>query len=226
LGAPIFVDGERFGTINFSSPKQSRPFIKQDIELARLFAEWVGHEIARNNDIYALEQAHRKLEIVANTDALTGLANRGCLEKTLLEQMSHCQTYDRPLTVALFDFDHFKSINDTFGHSAGDAALIQFSRLTEQFCRKGDFYGRWGGEEFLALFPNANIQETTTVLERLNKQLAETGVQYQGELIHLTTSVGVTLLRKDDDLDALLKRVDMLLYMAKENGRNRIEADE
>lgn len=223
LGAPIFVDGDRFGTLNFSSPNPTRPFIRQDIELVRLFAEWVGHEIARNNDLNALKKAHQQLELIANTDALTGLANRGSIECALKKSIKAYQHLHCDLTIAIFDFDYFKSINDTYGHDAGDSALKQFSSIVKRLCRKEDLYGRWGGEEFLAIYPNTDLDGTKILLNRLTQELSNSGIVYQEQKINLTTSIGVTSLRPEDNHTEFLKRADSLLYKAKSNGRNRIE---
>ncbi|MDN3679279.1 diguanylate cyclase [Vibrio tapetis subsp. quintayensis] len=223
LGAPIFVDGQRYGTLNFSSPESTRSFTGQDIELVRMFAEWVGHEIARNNDIGALKRAHNQLKVVANTDALTQLSNRGCTECILKKQVNLSHQYEKDLVVAIFDFDHFKAINDNFGHNAGDAALKHFSRLVSEFCRADDLYGRWGGEEFLAIYPNTNKVGVEKLLNRLLVKLKEQGVEFEGETIPLTVSVGVAQLVKNDSADSLLSRADQALYRAKDKGRDRIE---
>ncbi|SON48474.1 diguanylate cyclase [Vibrio tapetis] len=223
LGAPIFVDGKRFGTLNFSSPESTRSFTGQDVELVRMFAEWVGHELARNNDISALKHAHDQLKVVANTDALTQLANRGCTECILKKQVSLSLQYEKDLVVAIFDFDHFKAINDNFGHNAGDAALKYFSRLVSEFCRADDVYGRWGGEEFLAIYPNTNKAGVEILLNRLLVKLKEKGIDFEGEMIPLTVSVGVAQLIKNDNAGSLISRADNALYRAKDKGRDRIE---
>lgn len=223
IGAPIFVDGLRYGTLNFSSNNPTKPFIRQDFELIRLFAEWVGHEIARKNDIKALKKAHDQLEILANTDALTGLVNRGFLEQELQDSIDKNVQYRREMVVALFDFDNFKTINDKFGHSVGDEALRVFARVVNEFGRSEDVYGRWGGEEFMAILPTKNIQGISVSLTRLQKQIREAGLKIAEQELILTVSVGVTMLRDDDDIHSILKRVDTLLYKAKDNGRDRIE---
>lgn len=223
LGAPIFVDGERFGTLNFSSPEPTRPFIHQDIAIVRLFAEWIGHEVARNNDLSALENTRKQLEYIANTDALTGLANRGCIEKTLTELIINVQHNNKPLVVAILDFDHFKSINDTYGHNAGDEVLILFGNIVKGLCRKNDFYGRWGGEEFLAIFPGSEIQGVLKLLERVMTELRHASVLSIPESTKLTLSAGVTSLKAEDNIDSILHRVDQLLYEAKNNGRDQIK---
>ncbi|WED28539.1 diguanylate cyclase [Vibrio sp. DW001] len=223
IGVPVFVDGLRYGTLNFSSNSPTKPFIRQDYELIRLFAEWVGHEIARNNDLDALKNAHDQLEILANTDALTGLANRGFLEQVLQDYLQNRFRHKHGLVVALFDFDNFKDINDKHGHDIGDEALKVFAHVANEFSRSDDVYGRWGGEEFLAIFPTKNVQGVSTSLERLQNNIRQAGLKIADKAIILTVSVGVTMLEDADDIYTLLKRVDTLLYKAKDNGRDRIE---
>ncbi|RKF19978.1 sensor domain-containing diguanylate cyclase [Alginatibacterium sediminis] len=226
LGAPIFVDGERYGTLNFSSPSPTKAFIRQDIEIVRLFAEWVGHEIAREHDLKALENAHAQLEILANTDALTGLANRGCTDRFLHEQINVAHRLERELVVAILDFDHFKHVNDNYGHHVGDESLKAFASIIKQLARSQDLWGRWGGEEFLVIFPNGSIEGATTSIERVMTQLKAVKLSSEAQDLQLTMSAGVSSLRSDDTEKSLLARVDSLLYKAKENGRDQIQSDD
>ncbi|WP_238596769.1 diguanylate cyclase [Psychromonas sp. psych-6C06] len=225
LGAPIFVDGERYGTLNFSSPEPTRPFIKQDIELVRLFAEWVGHEIARNHDLNALKEAQQQLELLANTDMLTGIANRRSIDEALQKQLANSNRYNLSMSVAIFDFDHFKVVNDTYGHHVGDQALKLFGDLINKMSREGDFYGRWGGEEFLAIFPSTDLMGAKTFVERLQQRLKSMPIKHQDNDIIITLSVGIVIRKANDNSDSIVRRADELLYKAKENGRDRIELD-
>ncbi|MBY5945775.1 diguanylate cyclase [Photobacterium rosenbergii] len=225
LGAPIFVDGTRFGTLNFSSPKPCRPFIRQDYELVKLFSEWVGHEIGRDNDIKALERANKQMNTIANTDSLTRLANRRFTEQTLCELLQSSLRLEKDLSIAIIDFDHFKQINDQHGHSTGDQALQLFSELVSSNSRNSDFYGRWGGEEFLAIFPNTGIQGASVILERLMSQLSTSSINHNNAPIQLSVSIGLTSINTEDNKDTLLLRADKLLYKAKQNGRNQLQHD-
>lgn len=223
LGAPIFVDGERYGTLNFSSPNPTRPFTHQDIELVRLFSEWIGHELARVGDLQALKDAQQKLEAIANTDVLTGLYNRRSLEKTLEIEIARCKRYHHALTIAIIDFDHFKQVNDLHGHAAGDAALRHFADIALQQSRDVDIFGRWGGEEFLAVFPDTNLEGALITLERIQSAIRNQPLDFKEITIPLSVSVGCSLLKDGDGKDSLLHRADEALYIAKENGRDRIE---
>lgn len=222
LGSTIFVDGERYGTLNFSSPSPTRPFTDEDIELVRLFAEWIGHELARKRDIDALEQAHSQLEHQARTDVLTGLVNRRYAEQNLQQQLQQAQRYDRPLAVALLDFDHFKALNDSQGHSAGDQVLVRFSETARQVSRQSDVFARWGGEEFLAILPETDEAGAVMLLERLCAKMKNTDVNPNGTPVTLTLSIGIAMLHPDDTIETLVRRADEAMYQAKDEGRDRI----
>lgn len=224
LGTPIFVDGARYGTLNFSSPEPTRPFIRQDFDLIRLFAEWIGHEIARNNDLLELKNAHQQMRILADTDALTGLPNRGCTERVMNQYLNRVKgsASRRKLACALFDFDYFKSINDNYGHHIGDEVLKLFAQSVQIGCRDDDHYGRWGGEEFLAIFPDKSAEDVLPILQRLKKEMYGRPIRSKGEVIVPTFSIGLTDCQ-GDSINEVLKRVDGLLYKAKDNGRDRIE---
>ncbi|MGR5065263.1 diguanylate cyclase [Photobacterium sp. DNB22_13_2] len=225
LGTPIFVDGTRFGTLNFSSPEPCRPFVRQDYELVKLFSEWVGHEIGRNNDIKALERANVQMKIIANTDPLTGLANRRSIEHTLQDLIDSSKRLDRQLSVAIIDFDHFKRINDQYGHSAGDQALKLFSEIVSSTSRQSGLYGRWGGEEFLAILPDTDIKGAAVILKRIMNQVSITSLESKGSVFNVTVSVGLTSLNVDDVMDTVLSRADSLMYKAKQGGRNKLFHD-
>ncbi|KFI09125.1 diguanylate cyclase, partial [Vibrio sp. B183] len=214
LGAPVFVDGHRYGTLNFSSPEPTKAFSQQDRELIRLFAGWIGHELARLNDLAALEEAHCQLEKLAHTDSLTGLANRRVIEKSLNEHWALYERYKTGFVVALFDFDHFKKLNDQYGHAAGDAALQRFGDFIRTMTRKQDVYGRWGGEEFLAVMPCTDLKGAMVLVERLVKAVCRTPMTFQGQSISLSLSVGVTEAGRAVSAEALLQRADELLYKA------------
>lgn len=226
IGCPIFVDGERYGTLNFSSDSPCRPFVRQDFELVKLFSNWIGHELARQRDINALKDASKEMESIANTDSLTGLKNRRFMEEALKHLIVNGVERQAPLAVAIIDFDHFKLLNDKYGHSAGDEALTSFGKLARTISRKSDIYGRWGGEEFVAVFPGLDLKDAEKVLLRLTKKLKALSLSAPAEDAVLTVSIGLTSLRMEDTSDSLIQRADKLLYEAKENGRDQIQTGE
>lgn len=225
LGSTIFVDGERYGTLNFSSPEPTRPFTAQDMELVRLFAEWIGHELARKRDLEELERTQQELALQARTDALTGLYNRRYMEERLAGELERAKRYGHTLTLALFDFDHFKNLNDTYGHAAGDEALKLFADTATSLSRKSDVVARWGGEEFLAAFPATGENGAITFLERLSDEIRTADFAPEGEDIPLTMSIGVATAQSNDDLDTVISRADAAMYLAKTQGRDRIRSE-
>lgn len=160
------------------------------------------------------ERLRRELEHAASFDALTGLANR----RVLTERGEAWVVEGRALAVAIIDVDHFKTVNDRFGHAAGDVALRHVAERLRSSSRPGDLAARQGGEEFVLLFDAPTIEVARAVAERLREAIA---AEPCGSTA-LTVSIGVTL-RSDQSLDELLRRADQALYRAKSNGRNRVE---
>ena len=168
----------------------------------------------------------RRLRTLAATDELTGAANRRGILAFLDAQLSDSRRSDTPLSVVAFDIDHFKRINDTQGHDAGDRALRQVVALAGQGGRASDRLGRTGGEEFMLVLPAASRQIAAEIAERI-RQLVETGsFDEAAPGLRVTVSLGVaTWAGTGQDAAALLKRADEALYRAKESGRNRVEVD-
>lgn len=157
---------------------------------------------------------------LAHSDSLTGLANRRHMQKLLELEATKAQSFQRPFSVLLLDLDFFKSINDQWGHAIGDQALREVSRLLSDLVRDSDTIARWGGEEFLALFPGATAPQAAQVAERLRETLSRSTIA--GNL-KLTISIGVAEYTPKESLETLLQHADIALYNAKEKGRNRVE---
>jgi diguanylate cyclase (GGDEF)-like protein len=159
--------------------------------------------------------------VLALTDSLTGLANRRCVFERL-DHFARVSPEDgQPLAVVLFDLDHFKRINDKYGHQTGDAVLKRVTELTRRQVRNGDIVGRIGGEEFVWLLPNVDAPRARDLAERLREVIdQESG---QGGLPRVTISLGMALLRKGDTPEQLIARADEALYRAKESGRNCVQ---
>lgn len=160
---------------------------------------------------------------LARTDSLTGLWNRGYFMELAGREVARCLRSGAYLSLLIVDVDYFKAVNDTYGHDVGDQALISLSSLLRQSVREVDVVGRLGGEEFVVMLPDANLDEATAVSERVAEAVRSTPLQYGGARVPLTVSVGLTSLQQDDDLDAVLKFADIALYAAKKNGRDRVE---
>lgn len=167
-----------------------------------------------------LEEALEMNRMLANRDGLTGLPNRRYLEPLLAQQMEEAHRYRRPLTLAVLDIDHFKSVNDRHGHAVGDRIIAGIGKTMAEVIRTADVAARWGGEEFVVLYPETDIDGARTVSERLRSQVENT---CYAEGVLVTISIGLAEVRKDDTAGTLFERADAALYDAKHNGRNRIE---
>ena len=175
--------------------------------------------------IYALDITQRKrdeeeIHLLATTDSLTGIANRREFSSILAREVERAKRYGVPMSLAMYDLDYFKRVNDTFGHDVGDYVLQAVTDLVKENIRATDVVARWGGEEFMVLMPQSDMQAARIVAEKLRLAIAGHGFDKVGEL---TASFGVAAFEPQDDLNSLLKRVDDALYLAKERGRNRVE---
>jgi diguanylate cyclase (GGDEF)-like protein len=159
----------------------------------------------------------------SRVDGLTKLFNRRYGSELLGHEIERSRKYDRMLAVALIDIDHFKRVNDTLGHPAGDAVLVAMSAELQRASRDSDVVVRWGGEEFLFAFPNTDLSKGVGIIERFRKSLASMPITVpSGEEVTVTISGGVAELERSDTVDALVARADDALYRAKESGRNRL----
>lgn len=168
------------------------------------------------------EMQERSLTTMATRDSLTGLFNRRFSSDYLRQISMQQQRSKTPCSIALLDIDHFKHINDRHGHKAGDACLVQISDILTQHFRSSDVLCRWGGEEFLLIFPGTSIKEIIPVIESFRQCLHDNPTQHHGEQILLTMSMGVTNMPPGVPYDVVINRADRLLYRAKAEGRDRI----
>ena len=186
-------------------------------------AETKSKELASVNQ--ALQTANLRLEELSVTDGLTGVFNHRKLHESLAEEISLARRLGHPLSLAMADLDHFKRLNDSLGHQAGDEALRMFAEWLQESVREVDVVGRYGGEEFLILLVNCNLADGLAVAEKLRDRVeTNSKLGLFQDLGGFTVSMGVAQLGEDMDADALVAAADSALYRAKENGRNRIEA--
>ena len=172
-----------------------------------------------------LSEAKDSLEKVANTDELTELANRRSLLQQLKAEVDRAHRYQRPLSLVLLDLDHFKRVNDTYGHAVGDDVLRATARAMEHVCRDLDLPGRMGGEEFAVLLPETDPEGAQIVADRLRIEIARCLHEPGGDAsFRVTASLGVATLvpGSDRDIEDLMQAADEALYRAKELGRNRV----
>ena len=174
----------------------------------------------------ALRQLHRsrRLHRMAMTDPLTGVANRRKLEHAGALGIEHARSLGEPLSLVALDVDHFKAVNDTHGHAAGDRVLQELAKACQRALRQVDRFGRVGGEEFVALLPGSDAIAATQVAERLRAEVKAMALDDVAPGLCVTVSLGVTqLLPGEDTLEQLLRRADRALYQAKEQGRDRVD---
>ncbi|GAB4090541.1 diguanylate cyclase [Hydrogenophaga soli] len=166
---------------------------------------------------------HQALERRANTDELTSLPNRRAFMLQAQQELAHLARHRGSLSVLMLDIDHFKRVNDTHGHQAGDAVLVALAQMCRHSLRECDHIGRIGGEEFAVLLPNTSAGHALETAERLRLTLTNTPIHLaQGTPLKVTVSIGVTTTSGDQDIEALLRHADDALYQAKNQGRNRV----
>ena len=164
-----------------------------------------------------LQIANAQLSNLATTDTLTGAWNRRYFEQELQRELIQSHRYGEPLSLLMFDIDHFKAINDRYGHPMGDAVLVGLTRLVQHNLRAADTLARWGGEEFILMMPHCDAEEAVRLAEKLRVLLAEQAFETVSQV---TASFGVAQCWPDDSPQSLIKRVDRALYQAKADGRN------
>ncbi len=179
-------------------------------------------ELEQNNS--SLRQKIVELEEQVGKDALTGINNRTHMEKIISREMSRVTRYNRKLSIIMLDFDHFKKINDRFGHTVGDAALKELSMFIKEIIRETDVPFRYGGEEFLILLPNTTAEQAKLFAERIRLAIEKHTFQckLKGEF-ECTISAGIAECDRNDPSPVnFISRADVALYESKESGRNRV----
>ncbi len=159
----------------------------------------------------------------AQTDALTGIPNRLAYEERLDQEIARWKRFSTPLVLLIWDVDHFKRINDSFGHKAGDKVLRTIARTLAGSVRETDFIARYGGEEFVHLMTGAELADCVAVADKLRELIAATGFHFRGRSVTITASCGLTQFRDGDSTESWFERADKALYRAKQAGRNRCE---
>ncbi len=175
-----------------------------------------------NKKIETLQQQMEKIKQEIVIDPLTRAYNRRAYDQKIKHEFMGFKRYGRPTALAIADIDHFKQVNDTFGHHAGDMVLQNLSRLMKREIREIDVLARYGGEEFALILPHTLYPQACDVAERIRRKIEGTKMEYKGKTFSVTVSFGVGSLKHDDTLESYVERVDRALYQAKDKGRNRV----
>jgi two-component system cell cycle response regulator len=201
-------------------------FISRPIERNELKAR-VRTQIRRHRYAMELRQSVNNTIALAVTDDLTGLYNRRYFDRHLSVLLGKAQAQERNMAVMILDIDHFKSVNDTYGHDAGDMVLREFSARVKRNIRGVDLACRFGGEEFVVLMPDTDVLNAELVAERVRQAIAEKAFDVNSSRpLVVTVSVGVSFIESQVDTpETLIKRADLALYRAKREGRNRVILD-
>lgn len=169
--------------------------------------------------VHMEEERHR-----ARTDPLTGLPNRAAYDEHIAHELERWNRYQQGFSIAVADLDHFKNINDSYGHLAGDKVLRLVGKILHKQSRNSDMLSRYGGEEFVIIMPGTEVTAAVQAMEKLRKAIASSPFNFYGKPVNVTMSFGVTQIAASDDLDKLFARADKALYRAKQNGRNQTVA--
>lgn len=202
---------------HYQQTDQAQQFLAE--QLQTLGAKIKTMEVEAEKNRTTLE-AHRQKAL---HDPLTELPNREAYNERASAEVQRWQRYGRPLTIAIFDIDHFKRINDTYGHQAGDRVIKVIGRSIAKRLREVDFFCRYGGEEFVALMPETDSATALSVLEKVRDAIANAAFNYKDQPMSITLSVGLTEFKTNDSLESAFERADQALYTAKSSGRNRCQ---
>ncbi|MEE2731066.1 MAG: diguanylate cyclase [Pseudomonadota bacterium] len=176
---------------------------------------------AKLNNI--LLEANRKLDFYASMDSLTSLYNRRFFMKLANSEVERAKRYQHPVTFMMLDLDHFKNINDQYGHLAGDHVLERISHLLTDESREADIIGRLGGEEFAILSPESTVQQASLMAERIRDRILQESFAYEGQNIHVTVSIGISEVDVNEEhIESAMNRADKALYKSKGTGRNLV----
>ena len=211
---PLMIEQEIVGVLNINDVGQDS-FDVGDLDFILNLSEFIAMSIS-NAVLY--EQTNK----LAVTDGLTGISNRPSVEKSLRIEFERSKRYNSPLSLILLDVDHFKDVNDTYGHQKGDEILIAFASLLKKACRANDIAARYGGEEFLMILPQSNSQGAFKIAERVRKEMMRISFTGNESNFAVTVSCGVAEFNKNyESINEVIDAADRGLYEAKNGGRNK-----
>lgn len=212
---------ENLEELSFDIPDGVLDEIQQNIEhIIQTF------DVPEENKLEVIKQInfmYSRTKYLSQTDELTGLSNRRCFDNTYEKEFLRAKRYNNKLTVVIFDIDYFKSVNDTYGHQCGDYILKQVANSALQTFRKTDTVFRYGGEEFVVILTETDIEQSIIPLERFRKTIETLDLDYQGQKVNITVSIGACQLNEETSTkEELLEKADTALYKAKNCGRNQV----
>jgi diguanylate cyclase (GGDEF)-like protein len=216
LTLPLTVEGEILGCISLNSD-QPNAFDAQDLQ----FLSVIGYQMAATLKHF---QRFSSIQNIASYDTLTGLYNRRYFEEKLGVEAQKSFYGGTPLSLVMVDLDHFKKVNDTFGHTEGDQVLCKISSLLKNSLRKKDMVARYGGEEFILILPEAGLEESFVIAERIRSLVERTSFEVGQARVNLTVSMGISHFpsHRAKSKEELIRMADQALYDAKRGGRNKV----
>ncbi|MBN2826020.1 MAG: diguanylate cyclase [Campylobacterales bacterium] len=203
------------GFIKGETPSQTKEFYNDEIgQMSKAFFKLKD----------TLDSDIQRIRELAEKDSLTGIYNRRTFFHEAQNSIESVQELDNPCSLMILDIDYFKNINDTYGHITGDKILSHVVHHIRDELSQSDIFARYGGEEFIVLMPNRDIQSAYTLAQNINQKIAKTPYIGSNELLNIkvTLSIGVTLCRHNDEIEAMIKVADEALYKAKNSGRNKV----
>ena len=220
------VDGRELEDLRWTLIREIEKLTKGHHELAEKLDATHHYLQLIESDSRQLSDELTRVRLLSLTDELTGLPNRRAFLRRLEDEVARVQRYGFPLCLALIDLDHFKQINDKYGHAGGDEVLQMYSKNILSIFRHHDLVARYGGEEFAVLLPNTDAEGSLRALTKVKNRAAETRWQANGDMVPVPTfSAGVSMYKPGETASAFIERADKALYRAKRMGRNRIEID-
>jgi diguanylate cyclase (GGDEF)-like protein len=213
MAIPILSESKVVAVMDFFAFEALGKEDKRLIDAVSAIAIQLGSLIKR-------KMMEEEIERLATIDKLTQAYNRAKFDEIIEREMERSKRHSRPLSLLMFDIDHFKDVNDAYGHVAGDYVLKTIAEIVRKNMRKIDYFVRWGGEEFMIIASETDLETARETAERLRKIIGNYRFDKAGVV---TVSFGITQLKKDDTADTFIKRTDDSLYKAKANGRNRVE---
>ena len=225
---PIKSEGKNIGLIQLND-KRRDIFTEDKLEFLEMIAEQIALAV-QNSLIYTklqetlkeIKTLNRKLEIAAKTDPLTGLINRKAFLAVADYEKKRFVRSKKAFSIIMCDIDHFKSINDSLGHDAGDYVLVQVAELLKKSVREQDTVCRWGGEEFIILLPETELSGGKKLADKLREAIQAQSFFFQLQKLKITMSFGITFCKEDITVYSYIKEADELMYQAKKSGRNKV----